>query len=866
MSASEFFQSLFEGQNSNEYIQIRFIAPKPKGSRRRDPGITRYAQSVDDLLKILASEAELVQQRNTYFGPALLKAQDGSKESYSRSRVLWGDFDSEKLGGRAGALEAMQLFVLPPSVVIDSGHGYHAYWFIDRWLDQKELETALATIVRTTGSENVGDATRVMRVPGSINQKLTDAARMPVSLARERYDLVYSMQDIFSAGYIEPFEKKLILTAASEKFKSRSERDWSVIIALKRLGMSDDGIRTIFKELPIGDKYRDDGDTYLNRTFLQADESIAKRETAGQDLKVYFSEREGSYWINDGDGTRQVSTFVVHPKRLYISDTHDEDAFLCDVEAGAQTWEDVVFRKSAFNRISDFAGALTSVYWQWLGSDREVRILLPYLVAQWEAKGYSTAVMTSTVGRFGDYWVYDGGALSATDELNSLTSPVVYISSGRVSPPVNYSARVDEQALRDLVQHIAKYLHLINQPQCIWPIIGWFFAAPFKPVLNEARIRFPLLNLYGSKGSGKTSTLLKVMLPIAGYIKPYSQDCSTTHFVLMSYMSSTNAVPIYLTEFRRATLSEREYSSLKRILLQMYDVGHDARGRQNQTTQSYELSAPVILDGEDAIQDAAVMERSVIVTMDPIAIVDSSPAFRHFAKLTERQDLHLIAGKYVQTTLKWSAEQVEAEWQECFDELGKVFPPGVPDRIKRNLATVRFGQLRYVEFMNSYGAQVELPPPDLLCQPLENVVNVKMGRTEMAVDEFVTDIICEVAMDHAVRPFMFRYFSQGNELWFHLTTAYAWWARKRRSEGQQAMTSPAIKSQLKERSEEVDHGPGQYVLGPKAVNHEGKTVWMYGLSLDKCLSCGLDIPSDIAVQYVTLRLAKENPHVSVGDS
>jgi hypothetical protein len=443
----------------------------------------------------------------------------------------------------------------------------------------------------------------------------------------------------------------------------------------------------------------------------------------------------------------------------------------------------------------------------------------------------------------------------------------VYIGAGRVTPPVTYSGKVDEEAFRELVQSVASSLHLINQPATIWPIIGWFFAAPFKPILNESHIRFPLLNLYGSKGSGKTSTLLKVMLPLAGYVKPYSQDCSTTHFVLMSYLSSTNAVPIYLTEFRRATLSEREYSSLKRVLLQMYDVGHDARGRQNQTTQEYALSAPVILDGEDAIQDAAIMERSVIVTMDPVAIVEGSRAYQSFTELSARSDLFKLAGKYVQSTLQWDAASVEQEWSACFAEIGKVFPPGVPDRIKRNLTTVWFGMQRYAEFMNAHGANVTLPSPELLCIPLENVVNLKMGRTEMAVDEFVTDIVCEVALDRAVRPFMFKYIEAERVLWFHLTTAYAWWARKRRSEGQPAMTSPAIKSQLKERSEEIECGSnqmGQYIIGPKAVNYEGSAKWMYGISLDACLKCGLDIPSDVAVRFITMRLPKEDSHVAVG--
>jgi len=378
-------------------------------------------------------------------------------------------------------------------------------------------------------------------------------------------------------------------------------------------------------------------------------------------------------------------------------------------------------------------------------------------------------------------------------------------------------------------------------------------------VLQESAIRFPALNLTGSRGSGKTSLVLKALLPLCGYKKPSSYDCSTTHFVLMSLLDGTNAVPVYLTEFRRSTLTEHDYATLKRILLQMYDVGHDARGKSNQTTVTYELAAPIILDGEDTIQDGAILERMVVVRLDPATIVEGTDAYTAFMSLTAGDvDLHYFAGRYVQYTLGWEPEDVHRAWESSFEEIKNAFGATLPDRLRRNMATSWFGVHQYCEYMHKLGIEIAMPSIEVLRGSLENAVETALGRTVMAVDEFVTDIVLEFAMHPDRAAFICKYDVKENTLWFHLTSTYSWWLRKRRAENQPSVASAALKAQLKERSSETYVGPGQYMLNPKAHYVEGSTKWLYGISVEQCVSSGLDVPSNVMAQlYLSLPVKKE---------
>jgi len=133
--------------------------------------------------------------QNVYFGVGLIRgdpAGRGKHEDIAAIGALWCDVDvhspahprenlPQSLEEARGLLRQMPL---PPSVVVASGHGLHAYWLLhEPWIfDRDEDRTLAASLARRWHGlvctlatqkgwslENLGDLTRVLRLPGTLN-------------------------------------------------------------------------------------------------------------------------------------------------------------------------------------------------------------------------------------------------------------------------------------------------------------------------------------------------------------------------------------------------------------------------------------------------------------------------------------------------------------------------------------------------------------------------------------------------------------------------------------------------------------------------------------------------------------------------
>jgi len=87
---------------------------------------------------IAAIEWDLIRNKNSegyncYFGVCLRKTRKGDKLSVASVTAVWSDLDVRNFsGGKPEALSQLQKLppYLYPSIVADTGHGYHAYWLL----------------------------------------------------------------------------------------------------------------------------------------------------------------------------------------------------------------------------------------------------------------------------------------------------------------------------------------------------------------------------------------------------------------------------------------------------------------------------------------------------------------------------------------------------------------------------------------------------------------------------------------------------------------------------------------------------------------------------------------------------------------
>jgi len=841
-------RALFSDLHTDEWIELRVLTKRgPDGKRERVSQSVNFFRDPDALLQAVQG---IGKEYLCAYGVCPRKSKGMRKKDVSRALALWADLDAKDLGSKAAAEKATRMTILPTSYVVDSGYGYHAYWLLNGVCTPEEAEVANRGLLTASGGgAGTADAGRVLRVPGSWNLKGDEP--VPCRVTRARPDIRYSLKDIQAGLKIETPIRRKILEAVVDRGKSRSERDYAVIRALYNAGMSEAGMRTIYQEKPVGDKASEDyGAQYLDRTI----NAVASTSRTGAKVIQNYTEEEDGYYVDGigGKGRHRVSTFVFEPKRLIQE--KKEDVLWGSIRAGGQIWEGVALPKSAFTSVHTILRKLGRMDWQWLGSDREVRHLLPYLVDKWALLGEDRAEATAVLGRHGDVWVTEDCVLTATGEQAPQEATIVFLDPGRTLPAMAYPETESTQELRSTLEEVAKLLPQINVPQAIWPIIGWFLAAPLKPVFAEFGVRFPHLDLYGTKGSGKSSTVLEVFLRMLGYVKGSSWDCSTTPFVLLSLMSSTSSIPISLSEFRRTTLSERSFSTLRRALLLAYDAGKDSRGRADQTTQEYILSAPLVLDGEDVVSDPAIRERTLVVNLSPHTVTISSEAWVAFKALVELP-LSWFARPYIQYTLGYDAKRLEELWKKQLLEIEHCFPDILADRVRRNLVTALCGIRLYEGFLTAQGVQVVPVEASVLKAARETAESSALGRGSTMCDVFVEELLNAIVLSPSGKPFLWVYDTARNVLWFQLSTALSWWHKDRRRRGQSTLQTAAMKAQLAERSLVVD-GPGQYIEGPKAYTVHNVRRRLYGVNVESCYRAGLDVPSALEVQSVITPISR----------
>jgi hypothetical protein len=121
---------------------------------------------------------------NIYFGVCARSERKGDKSAVRLVHALWADLDAKDLsGGKPEALERLRRFHPEPTIIVDSGNGYHAYWqlrtpiAIDGPESVALVERYLKSLARSLGADTkAAELARILRVPGTLNLKNLSAA------------------------------------------------------------------------------------------------------------------------------------------------------------------------------------------------------------------------------------------------------------------------------------------------------------------------------------------------------------------------------------------------------------------------------------------------------------------------------------------------------------------------------------------------------------------------------------------------------------------------------------------------------------------------------------------------------------------
>jgi hypothetical protein len=173
----DFLHALYSGASEELYFELRCIHPTTGDARSFWSKVGDKRTLTNALNRGTALNRE--GGYGMYFAPCLRSQKQGKAEAAALLPALWVDLDcDDDAARRAAASENLHAFNPPPSAIIDSGGGLHAYWLLSEIVAlDEDSRKQTATILRGLFSALGGDpqyvksVASVMRLVGSVNTK-----------------------------------------------------------------------------------------------------------------------------------------------------------------------------------------------------------------------------------------------------------------------------------------------------------------------------------------------------------------------------------------------------------------------------------------------------------------------------------------------------------------------------------------------------------------------------------------------------------------------------------------------------------------------------------------------------------------------
>jgi hypothetical protein len=202
----KFFETIYSGCSGS--INIRPI-----------PGENEFHPL--DNYKWLPGVLKKYNKTNLYFGVATRDGQGGTKENIIDIPCLWIDIDF-KTYPKEKIDEVFPKFPLQPTVIVMSGGGYHIYWKLKEPLkvaQSAEIETLLKRLAGyLKGDPKATDVSRVLRVPGSLNNKPEYPKPILVTVASLNPKNVYTLRDFSFLPGERPRSTKYTISNTDKKW------------------------------------------------------------------------------------------------------------------------------------------------------------------------------------------------------------------------------------------------------------------------------------------------------------------------------------------------------------------------------------------------------------------------------------------------------------------------------------------------------------------------------------------------------------------------------------------------------------------------------------------------------------------------
>lgn len=143
---------------------------------------------------------DLPGDQNIYYGVSTRDGNGGGKDNLFEIPALWVDVDFKETS-RSELGHKLKCFPLIASAIINSGGGFHLYWFLREQAEEPDIsriERILKQLAfQLSGDMKATDASRILRLPGTMNLKYNPPR--PVAICKLDPSLEYTLEDFEEA-------------------------------------------------------------------------------------------------------------------------------------------------------------------------------------------------------------------------------------------------------------------------------------------------------------------------------------------------------------------------------------------------------------------------------------------------------------------------------------------------------------------------------------------------------------------------------------------------------------------------------------------------------------------------------------------
>jgi len=254
--------------------------------------------------------------RGMFFGVCtrVTGSHTGRRVDLAECPALWADIDTGKMGlDKDTVVSELRPLPFPPSVIVDSGGGLHAYWLLNEAIDvgadapdAEATEEAITSTLKQlagicAGDLNVCDLARVMRLPGTLNTKpdvVAANARAPVECmvldatwARHEFDDLVEWLD---------WQRPVVERSSTGESEPEAQDDNPYLAAAKRLGFKPP---LDVEQALAAMTYLGDGETSIHQTQLRVSASLASQDVDEDEIVALLLDatraaagRHGATW------------------------------------------------------------------------------------------------------------------------------------------------------------------------------------------------------------------------------------------------------------------------------------------------------------------------------------------------------------------------------------------------------------------------------------------------------------------------------------------------------------------------------------------------------------------------------------------